>query len=158
MQRKKTGKLFNFCLQATAIVANKSKTQLIKNIVEELKNNGHDEAVNHKKVYRPWGTYKSILIGKSWQVKELTIMQGHSISLQMHNHRTEHWIVVEGKATVTKGKKTFDLNTNQSTFIDIKEVHRLENKTSKTLKLVEIQTGKYLGEDDIIRIEDKYGR
>ena len=140
------------------LVANKSETQSIKKIVEDLKRNGNDEAIKHKKVYRPWGTYKSILIGKSWQVKELTIMQGHSISLQMHNHRTEHWIVVSGNALVEKEGEKFVLGQNESTYIPMKTKHRLSNIGKETLILIEVQSGDYLGEDDIIRFDDNYGR
>ncbi len=137
---------------------NKNNNNEIKDIINQLKKKKDPSTETHKHVFRPWGEFKSIYTEGGFQIKILIIYPKNKISLQYHNKRSEHWIVVEGKATVTKGKKTFDLNTNQSTFIDIKEVHRLENKTNKTLKLVEIQTGKYLGEDDIIRIEDKYGR
>ena len=110
------------------------------------------------KVERPWGWYDVIDTGSTYKVKSIQVETGKSLSLQRHMHRSEHWVVVEGKASVTKGKQKFELNTNQSTFIDVGEVHRLENKTSRILKLVEVQTGKYLGEDDIVRIQDKYGR
>ena len=137
---------------------NKNNNNEIKKIITELKKKNDPSTEIHKHVFRPWGEFKNIHTEKGFQIKILIIYPKNKISLQYHNKRSEHWIVVEGKATVTKGKKTFDLKTNQSTFIDVEEVHRLENKTDKILKLVEIQTGKYLGEDDIIRIEDKYGR
>ena len=108
--------------------------------------------------YRPWGKFENILDTKLCKVKKLIVNPEEHLSYQYHKKRSEHWIVVEGKASVTKGNQKFDLNTNQSTFIDVGEIHRLENKTSQILKLVEVQTGKYLGEDDIIRIQDKYGR
>ncbi|MAZ46509.1 MAG: mannose-1-phosphate guanylyltransferase/mannose-6-phosphate isomerase [Rickettsiales bacterium] len=143
----------------TTLIMNKNKyDNELKEIVKKLKKKNDPSTDVHKHVFRPWGEFKNIHTDQGFQIKILIIYPNNKISLQYHNKRSEHWVVVEGKATVTKGNKTFILNTNQSTFIDVKEIHRLENKTSQVLKLVEIQTGKYLGEDDIVRIEDKYGR
>ena len=142
---------------ATLIMKKDENNNELRDIVAKLKKNDPSTDV-HKHVFRPWGEFKNIHTDQGFQIKILIIYPKNKISLQYHNKRSEHWIVVQGKATITKGSRTFDLNSNQSTFIDIKEIHRLENKTSKILKLVEVQTGKYLGEDDIVRIEDKYGR
>ena len=142
----------------TTLIMDKNKyDNELKEIVKKLKKKNDPSTDVHKHVFRPWGEFKNIHTDQGFQIKILIIYPNNKISLQYHNKRAEHWVVVEGKATVTKGNKTFILNTNQSTFIDVKEIHRLENKTSQVLKLVEIQTGKYLGEDDIVRIEDKYG-
>ena len=142
---------------ATLIMKKDENNNELRDIVAKLKKNDPSTDV-HKHVFRPWGEFKNIHTDQGFQIKILIIYPKNKISLQYHNKRSEHWIVVQGKATITKGSRTFDLKSNQSTFIDIKEIHRLENKTSKILKLVEVQTGKYLGEDDIVRIEDKYGR
>ena len=136
---------------------NKNNDEL-RDIVKKLKKKKHSSIDVHKHVFRPWGEFKNIFMDQGFQIKILIIYPKNKISLQYHKKRSEHWVVVEGKASVTKGKQKFELNTNQSTFIDVGEIHRLENKTSSILKLVEVQTGKYLGEDDIVRIQDKYGR
>ena len=143
---------------ATLIMNKDKNNDELRNIVEKLKRKKHNSVDVHKHVFRPWGEFKNIHTEHGFQIKILIIYPKNKISLQYHKKRSEHWVVVEGKATVTKGNQKFDLNTNQSTFIDVGEVHRLENKTSQILKLVEVQTGKYLGEDDIVRIQDKYGR
>jgi mannose-1-phosphate guanylyltransferase/mannose-6-phosphate isomerase len=142
---------------ATLIMKKDENNNELRDIVAKLKKNDPSTGV-HRHVFRPWGEFKNIHTDQGFQIKILIIYPKNKISLQYHNKRSEHWIVVQGKATITKGSRTFDLKSNQSTFIDIKEIHRLENKTSEILKLVEVQTGKYLGEDDIVRIEDKYGR
>ena len=142
----------------TLIMNNDKDNNELKGVVDKLNKKNDLSANVHKHVFRPWGEFKNIHTDEGFQIKILIIYPKNKISLQYHNKRSEHWVVVEGKATVTKGKETFILNKNQSTFIDVKEIHRLENKTSQVLKLVEIQTGKYLGEDDIVRLEDKYGR
>ena len=107
---------------------------------------------------RPWGSYTILEESATYKIKRIEVNSGASLSLQMHNHRSEHWIVVEGVATVTNGDVVFELNANQSTYIDTKTKHRLENNSRKNLVLIEVQCGNYLGEDDIIRFEDKYGR
>ena len=112
----------------------------------------------HREVYRPWGKYDSIHTGERHQVKIITVKPGEKLSLQMHHHRSEHWVVVSGKAKVTNGEKTFVLSENESTYIPAGVIHSLENPGSDVLKLIEVQTGSYLGEDDIIRLEDRYGR
>ena len=143
----------------TTLIMNKDKNNdALKDIVKKLKRKKHISLDVHKHVFRPWGEFKNIHTDQGFQIKILIIYPKNKISLQYHKKRSEHWVVVEGKASVTKGDQSFDLKTNQSTFIDVGEIHRLENKTSRILKLVEVQTGKYLGEDDIVRIQDKYGR
>jgi mannose-1-phosphate guanylyltransferase len=112
----------------------------------------------HQTTSRPWGTYTVLEEGTLYKIKRIEVNAGASLSLQMHNHRSEHWIVVEGVATVTNGDNTLELKANESTYIDTKTKHRLENNTNKNLILIEVQCGSYLGEDDIIRFEDKYGR
>ena len=140
------------------LVTSKDHVQYIKNIVEQIKDSNRPESEKHRVVLRPWGYYDSIDNGNGFQVKRLLINLGAKLSLQKHGHRAEHWVVVKGKAQVTCGKKTFQLIENQSTYIPLGEVHRLENTESIPLEIIEIQTGDYLGEDDIIRIEDKYDR
>ena len=140
------------------LVTNKDHVQYIKNIVEQIKDSNRPESDQHRMVFRPWGYYDSIDNGNGFQVKRLLINPGAKLSLQKHGHRAEHWVVVKGKAQVTCGKKTFQLIENQSTYIPLGEVHRLENIGSIPLEIIEIQTGDYLGEDDIIRIEDEYDR
>ena len=143
----------------TTLIMDKNKNNdELRDIVKKLKKKKHSSIDVHKHVFRPWGEFKNIYMDEGFQIKILIIYPKNKISLQYHKKRSEHWVVVEGKASVTKGKQKFELNTNQSTFIDVGEIHRLENKTSSILKLVEVQTGKYLGEDDIVRIQDKYGR
>ena len=143
----------------TTLIMNKEKNNdALKDVVKKLKRKKHISLDVHKHVFRPWGEFKNIHTDHGFQIKILIIYPKNKISLQYHKKRSEHWVVVEGKASVTKGDQSFDLKTNQSTFIDVGEIHRLENKTSQVLKLVEVQTGKYLGEDDIVRIQDKYGR
>ena len=140
------------------LVTNKDHVQYIKNIVEQIKESNRPESVQHRVVFRPWGYYDSISNGDGFQVKRILVNTGAKLSLQKHGHRAEHWVVVKGKAQVTCGKKTFQLIEIQSTYIPLGEVHRLENIGSIPLEIIEIQTGEYLGEDDIIRIEDEYDR
>ena len=140
------------------LVTNKDHVQYIKNIVEQIKESNRPESNQHRVVFRPWGYYDSIDNGNGFQVKRILVNPGAKLSLQKHGHRAEHWVVVKGKAQVTCGKKTFQLIENQSTYIPLGEVHRLENIGSIPLEIIEIQTGDYLGEDDIIRIEDEYDR
>ncbi len=140
------------------LIAEKSRVQDVKKIVEQLKATGRPEARLHRKVYRPWGSYDSIDNGDRFQVKRLTVKPGASLSLQKHYHRAEHWVVVKGTAKVTKGDQEILVSENQSTYIPIGEVHRLENPGHVALELIEVQSGSYLGEDDIVRLEDTYGR
>ena len=144
--------------QDALLVANKKYSQNIKNIVNQLKKNNRPEADNHRKVFRPWGYYDSIDADDGFQVKRILVNPGAKLSLQKHEHRAEHWVVVKGVAKVTCGDKTFSLKENQSTYIPKGEVHRLENTEEIDLEIIEIQTGDYLGEDDIIRLEDDYQR
>jgi len=140
------------------LVTDKNYSQNIKNVVNQLKQDSRTEADNHRKVFRPWGYYDSIDADNGFQVKRILVNPGAKLSLQKHEHRAEHWVVVKGVAKVTCGDKTFSLNENQSTYIPKGEVHRLENTEKIDLEIIEIQTGDYLGEDDIIRLEDDYQR
>ena len=133
-------------------------SQHIKNIVNKLKKDNRPETENHPKVYRPWGYYDSIDVGNGFQAKRISVKPGAKISLQKHRHRAEHWVVVSGVAIITCGEKTFKLEKNQSTYIPKGEIHRLENQENTDLEIIEIQTGEYLGEDDIIRLDDEYQR
>ena len=144
--------------QDALLVADKKYSQNIKNIVNQLKKNNRPEADNHRKVFRPWGYYDSIDADDGFQVKRILVNPGAKLSLQKHEHRAEHWVVVKGVAKVTCGEKVFSLKENQSTYIPKGEVHRLENQEGIDLEIIEIQTGDYLGEDDIIRLEDDYQR
>ena len=139
-------------------VSSKEKAHEVKIIADKLETEGRDEVLDHRKVYRPWGWYDSIETGKNFQVKKLHVNPGAKLSLQMHNKRAEHWVVVCGKATVINGDKTFILTKGESTFIPIGTSHSLANNTNDNLEIIEIQSGIYLGEDDIIRFEDIYGR
>lgn len=140
------------------MVAHKDHAQDVKKIVEKLKTDGRSERLVHRQVYRPWGSYEGIDAGERFQVKRIVVKPGAALSLQMHHHRAEHWIVVTGTAKVTCGEKEFLLSENQSTYIPIGEKHRLENPGSVPLEIIEVQSGSYLGEDDIVRFEDRYGR
>jgi len=140
------------------LIATQDKAQEVKNIVESLKASGRCESKTHRKVYRPWGWFDSIDSGKHFQVKRLYVKPGAKLSLQMHHKRAEHWVVVNGMATVTSGDQTFILNKGESTYIPIGITHALENKTNESLEIIEVQSGTYLGEDDIVRFEDVYGR
>jgi mannose-1-phosphate guanylyltransferase len=140
------------------LVSNMKSSQDIKYIVEKLKNDNRSESDNHRIIYRPWGYFDLIEYGKNFQVKRIFVNQGAKLSLQKHVHRAEHWVVVKGVALVTCGKRTFKLKENQSTYIPRGEIHRLENCETETLEIIEVQTGEYLGEDDIIRLEDDYKR
>jgi mannose-1-phosphate guanylyltransferase len=144
--------------QDALLVSSKKSSQDIKNIVLKLKANGRTESDNHRKVYRPWGYYDSIDHGKGFQVKRIFVNLGAKLSLQKHKQRSEHWVVIKGIALITCGEKVFQLKENQSTYIPKGEIHRLENCGNETLEIIEIQTGEYLGEDDIIRLVDDYER
>ena len=140
------------------MVAPKSQAQEVKKIVEQLKAENRSERLSHRRVHRPWGTYEGIDGGDRFQVKRIVVKPNASLSLQMHHHRAEHWVVVRGTARVTCGEKVFLLSENQSTYIPIGEKHRLENPGAIPLEIIEVQSGSYLGEDDIVRFEDVYGR
>jgi mannose-1-phosphate guanylyltransferase len=140
------------------LVSKLSEVQKVKKIVEQLKTKERCEFKHHREVYRPWGAYDSIDNGERFQVKRITVKPGAKLSVQMHHHRAEHWIVVSGTARVTNGDKDILLTENQSTYIPIGVVHALENPGKVPLELIEVQSGSYLGEDDIVRFEDKYGR
>lgn len=140
------------------LVAHKDHVQDIKKVVEKLKTDQRTEHHNHREVYRPWGKYDSIDNSSRYQVKRITVKPGEKLSIQMHHHRSEHWIVVSGTAKIHKGKESFLLTENQSTYIPLGEIHALENPGKLPLELIEVQSGSYLGEDDIVRFEDLYGR
>ncbi|TBU85559.1 mannose-1-phosphate guanylyltransferase/mannose-6-phosphate isomerase [Phytopseudomonas dryadis] len=140
------------------LVANKDRVQDVKTIVDQLKQAQRPEFSAHREVYRPWGKYDAIDSGLRYQVKRITVAPGAKLSVQMHHHRAEHWIVVSGAARVTNGDKTYLVTENQSTYIPVGQVHALENPGVIPLELIEVQSGTYLGEDDIVRFEDRYGR
>lgn len=140
------------------LVASADKVEQVKEVVAQLKKQGASQAVMHRRVARPWGWYDSIDMGERFQVKRISVKPGASLSLQMHHHRAEHWIVVKGTAKVTNGEEVFLLEENQSTYIPIGAKHRLENPGKTDLEMIEVQSGVYLGEDDIVRFEDTYGR
>jgi mannose-1-phosphate guanylyltransferase/mannose-6-phosphate isomerase len=140
------------------LIANKDNVQNVKEIVNELKAKQRTESTIHREVYRPWGKYDSVDTGERFQVKRITVNPGAKLSVQMHHHRAEHWIIVSGTAKITLDEKTFLLSENQSTYIPIGVVHALENPGKLPLEMIEVQSGSYLGEDDIVRFEDKYGR
>ena len=140
------------------LIADKTQTQSVKHIVAQLKAQGRELTHTHRKVHRPWGWYDSIDGGDRFQVKRIVVNPGASLSQQMHHHRAEHWVVVKGTAQVTNGERTFLLGENESTYIPLGHVHRLANPGKVPLEIIEVQSGSYLGEDDIVRFEDTYGR
>ncbi|WP_029043293.1 mannose-1-phosphate guanylyltransferase/mannose-6-phosphate isomerase [Cupriavidus sp. WS] len=140
------------------LVVHKDQCQDVKVLVDMVRKQGRSEAADHRKVYRPWGSYDAVDEGQRYQVKRITVKPGAKLSMQMHYHRAEHWIVVKGTARVTCGNDTFLLSENQSSYIPLGTVHRLENPGSVPLELIEVQSGSYLGEDDIVRLDDSYGR
>ena len=140
------------------LVAKRGDTQRVREAVEQLKGSGRTEHKVHRLVHRPWGTYEDIDQGDRFRVKRITVAPGAKLSLQLHHHRAEHWIVVRGTAKVTRGEDVLLLTENQSIYIDIGQLHRLENPGKIPLQLIEVQTGSYLGEDDIVRVEDVYQR
>jgi mannose-1-phosphate guanylyltransferase/mannose-6-phosphate isomerase len=139
-------------------VAHKNDMQQVKEVVMRLKREGRSEADAHRKIYRPWGYYDSVDTGSRFQVKRIVVNPGAALSMQMHHHRAEHWIVVCGTALVTRGEETFLISENESTYIPIGTRHRLQNPGKLPLEIIEVQSGGYLGEDDIVRFEDTYGR
>jgi mannose-1-phosphate guanylyltransferase/mannose-6-phosphate isomerase len=140
------------------LVAHKNQMQQVKDLVARLKREGRTEADTHRKVYRPWGYYDGIDAGNRFQVKRIVVNPGATLSLQMHHHRAEHWVVVRGTAKVTRGEETFLVSENESTYIPIGTKHRLANPGKVPLEIIEVQSGAYLGEDDITRFDDAYGR
>ena len=140
------------------LVGSKTASQDVKKIVEQLERDGRELHVTHRKVFRPWGAYEGLDMGENFQVKRITVNPGAKLSLQMHHKRAEHWIVVSGTARVTRDDDVFTLGENESTFIPLGAKHRLENIGPEPLHLIEVQSGNYLGEDDIVRFEDSYGR
>lgn len=140
------------------LVCNQNRTEEVKALVQKLNESGASEGQIHREVFRPWGKYDCIDQGEGYQVKKLTVRPGAKLSLQIHQHRAEHWVVVSGTAKVIKGSDEFLLKENESTYISLGEVHSLENVGRDDLELIEVQSGNYLGEDDIVRLEDRYGR
>jgi mannose-1-phosphate guanylyltransferase / mannose-6-phosphate isomerase len=140
------------------LVARRSETQRVREAVEQLKTRGRNEPKLHRRVARPWGTYEDIDQGERFRVKRITVAPGEKLSLQYHHHRAEHWIIVSGTALVTRGEQQVLLTENQSIYIEVGQMHRLENPGKVPLQLIEVQTGGYLGEDDIVRVEDVYQR
>jgi mannose-1-phosphate guanylyltransferase/mannose-6-phosphate isomerase len=140
------------------LVADRSKVQDVKRIVNRLKEQQRPEVSLHLRVYRPWGSYESLVVSERFQVKRIVVNPGQTLSLQMHHHRAEHWIVVHGTAEVTCEDKVFMLGEDESTYIPLGHKHRLANPGRIPLELIEVQSGAYLGEDDIVRFEDVYGR
>jgi mannose-1-phosphate guanylyltransferase/mannose-6-phosphate isomerase len=140
------------------LVAPKERAQDVKKLVARLKAVGRYEHALHREVFRPWGSYDSIDVGERFQVKRLIVHPGGALSLQMHHHRAEHWVVVSGTASITRGDETFLLEENQSTYIPVGVRHRIENPGRIPLHIIEVQSGSYFGEDDIVRFEDRYGR
>jgi len=140
------------------LVATKDRVQDVKLLVEQLNRKERDEAVMHRRVYRPWGSYETVDCADRFKVKRITVNPGAALSLQKHNHRAEHWIVVKGRALVTVEEQQITLHEDQSTYIPVGSFHRLENPCDVPLDLIEVQTGSYLGEDDIVRVDDRYGR
>lgn len=140
------------------LVSHKDKSQQVKKIVDHLNQHKRQEAHSHKRVYRPWGSYETLAEGPRYKVKRIVVNPGASLSLQSHHHRSEHWVVVTGVAEVTNGEKVFTLQHDESTYIPAETKHRLRNPGNIMLELIEVQSGEYLGEDDIVRYEDNYGR
>ena len=140
------------------LVAPKDRVQDVKDLVAKIKKSGRTESALHREVFRPWGSYDSIDSGDRFQVKRLSVKPGGVLSLQMHHHRAEHWIVVQGTARITRNDQTFLLAENESTYIPVGATHRIENPGKVPLHIIEVQSGSYLGEDDIVRFEDNYGR
>ena len=140
------------------MVATLDRAQDVKSIVRQLKSEDRTESSLHRRVFRPWGFYESLDTGDQFQVKRIGVTPGAGLSLQLHHQRAEHWIVVKGTATVTRGDETFELQQNESTYIPVETRHRLQNLTDEPLEIIEVQSGDYLGEDDIVRFDDLYGR
>ena len=140
------------------LVADRSQTDKVKKLVERLKAEGKPEATEHRRIYRPWGYYQSVDQGSRYQVKRIVVRPGGRLSLQKHHHRAEHWVVVRGAAEVTLNGKVEHVHENESIYLPIGSIHRLANPGKIDLELIEVQTGSYFGEDDIVRIDDIYNR
>jgi mannose-1-phosphate guanylyltransferase len=140
------------------LVAHRDRAQDVKTIVKRLESAGSSEGKAHRRIYRPWGSYDGVVEGERWQVKKIVVNPGASLSLQMHHHRAEHWVVVKGTAVVEKDGVQELVGENQSTYIPLGAKHRLSNPGKIAVELIEVQSGPYLGEDDIVRFEDVYGR
>ena len=140
------------------LVASSAESEQVKQIVEELNVRDREEPVTHRRVYRPWGYFESVDRGENFKVKRINVSPGASLSLQLHRHRVEHWVVVRGVATVTRDETVFELQENESTFIPVGVKHRLQNLSGQVLEVIEVQSGNYLEEDDIVRFDDEYGR
>ncbi len=140
------------------LVTTKSGTQKVKEVVDLLQAQGRPEISGHREVSRPWGSYESLEVACNLQIKRLVIKPGAEISLQKHAHRSEHWVCVRGKARITRNEQEFDLNVNESTYVGVGDKHRIANPYDEPVHIIEIQCGDYLGEDDIERFADKYGR
>ena len=143
---------------AVVLISDMKKSQEVKNVVKKLEKDGFPESISHNLVHRPWGSYQSMLKEQRWQVKLIKVKPNSSLSLQMHHHRSEHWVVVKGTAKVEIGGEEKLLSENQSVYIPIGKSHRLTNPGKMTLELIEVQSGPYLEEDDIVRFDDNYGR
>jgi mannose-1-phosphate guanylyltransferase/mannose-6-phosphate isomerase len=144
--------------QDAVLVAHKDHTQNVKKIVDRLKREGKSEADTHNRIYRPWGFYERLILGDRFQVKRIVVLPGHKLSLQKHYHRAEHWVVVTGCANVTCDQEITMVRENESIYLPLGAVHRMENPGKIPLTVIEVQSGPYLGEDDIVRFEDTYGR
>ena len=144
--------------EALIVVASKSHAQDVKHLYAKLKAEGHEAHKLHRTVHRPWGTYTVLEEGPEFKIKRIEVKPGASLSLQMHRHRSEHWVVVRGTAQVLNGDRELTLGTNESTFIPAGNKHRLGNPAEDVLVMIEVQSGSYVGEDDIVRFEDNYGR
>jgi mannose-1-phosphate guanylyltransferase/mannose-6-phosphate isomerase len=142
----------------SVLAMHRERAQDVKKIVERLRQAGRHEAATHNRVYRPWGFYESLIAGDRFQVKRIVVKPGEKLSLQKHFHRAEHWVVVAGTAMVTRDDEQIMLRENESVYLPLGATHRLENPGRIPLTLIEVQSGSYLGEDDIVRFEDTYGR
>jgi mannose-1-phosphate guanylyltransferase/mannose-6-phosphate isomerase len=140
------------------LVAHRNQAEAVKSVVAKLKEQNSAQATHHQRVQRPWGWYERLEQGSEFQVKRISVKPGAALSLQLHHQRAEHWVVVHGQARVTCGDRVFNMHPNESTYIPKETKHRLENIGNVHLELIEVQTGSYLGEDDIVRFEDIYGR
>jgi mannose-1-phosphate guanylyltransferase/mannose-6-phosphate isomerase len=140
------------------LVTKRGNGEIVKEIIEKLKEENRKEAIEHQEIFRPWGSYKTLETGDRYRIKRVVVKPGESLSLQMHHHRTEHWVVIRGTAQVTIGDKTFFVHEGESTFVPKSTLHRLANLGKVPLELIEVQNGEYVEEDDIVRFEDKYGR
>ena len=140
------------------LVAHRDHLQRVKDVVGELKARGHDAYKLHRTVARPWGAYTVLEEGPGFKIKRIEVKPGAALSLQLHHRRSEHWVVVNGTARVTRDDEVFDIGANESTYIPVETRHRLENPGTAALVMIEVQCGDYLGEDDIVRFDDRYGR